>query len=585
MDSDSYHSMLASLRQQFTQRLPNGLTPPADQRLQRTLEHYTKEILRVHGSVQEQEILRETFDSMAKWFRRNTTQLTPDLRKPPMSPIQPMTDGSVLPGAGSQGSTPLSSIFGESTMSSVSVPSEFTSFSTSHANESEDPMILLERLRNARSAPLDMNATGVLPAPIATSVANIQPSPLRIPELESIETRIQTKTGGQQPKDFLQRQEDVVKYRETEYNLVVNSKDRNWLQNTKENRYSFTVQVNGGSVPQGKGYQATLQQRLKNITRIEFVKAILPVEGLDVVVSRNGSNPTPDQTFYSALALPFVHVMMDEINGNNVGTTDLIDKSLAICQYDATWRSDNVSVETTMNRGYTLFFPKFMKAQRVYAPVPLANLQKMSFQLLDPENQPLSKLPDSVTVKRVIFGKTITGVSTNYNTTLAAAGDGNSEYLYIETNEWFPLWSFSQLDRVLLDGMTFTSVTPATQIAGETMNAWLQREEGHIVVGIGYNSTGSPDAVTDGANDAGYANMIILRNRMLDPITNGGVVARDYFAPDVTQENTLASEVATYDTTGYQKGGVLNLSRQVQLVLRVITRDFDSASNIRPDNV
>jgi hypothetical protein len=226
-----------------------------------------------------------------------------------------------------------------------------------------------------------------------------------------------------------------------------------------------------------------------------------------------------------------------------------------------------------------------MKAQRVYAPVPLANLQKMSFQLLDPENQPLSKLPDSVTVKRVIFGKTITGGSTNYNTTLAAAGDGNSEYLYIETNEWFPIWSFSQLDRILLDGMTFTSVTPATQIAGEAMNAWLQREEGHIVVGIGYNSTGSPDAVTDGANDAGYANMIILRNRIVDPITNGGVVVRDYFAPDASQENTLASEVATYDTTGYQKGGVLNLSRQVQLVLRVITRDFDSASNIRPDNV
>lgn len=577
MDSDSYLTMLSSLRRQFTQRLPNGLSPPADQRLQRTLEHYTKEILRVHGSVQEQEILRETFDSMAKWFRRNTTQLTPDMRKPPMSPIQSTSGSTLLPGADDQGSTPLSSIFGEPTNSN------YTSFSIDHVNESEDPMVLLERLRNARNVPLEVNSTNTLSAPISTS--NIQPSPLRIPELEPIETRIQPKSGGQQPKDFLQRQEDVVKYRETEYNLIINSKDRNWLQNTKENRYNFTIQVNGGATPQGKGYQATLQQRLKNITRIEFVKAILPVEGLDVVVSRNGSNATPDQTFYSALALPFVHVMMDEINGNNVGTTDIIDKSLAICQYDATWRTDNVSVETTMNRGYTLFFPKFMKAQRVYAPVPLANLQKMSFQLLDPENQPLSKLQDSVTVKRVIFGKTITGVATNYNTTLAAAGDGNAEYLYIETNEWFPLWSFSQLDRILLDGLTFTSVTPAIQIAGEAMNSWLQREEGHIVVGIGYNSTGSPNAVTDGANDAGYANMIILRNRMVDPTTNGGVAARDYFAPDVTQENTLASEVAAYDTTGYQKGGVLNLSRQVQLVLRVITRDFDSASNIRPDNV
>jgi hypothetical protein len=34
----------------------------------------------------------------------------------------------------------------------------------------------------------------------------------------------------------------------------------------------------------------------------------------------------------------------------------------------------------------------------------------------------------------------------------------------------------------------------------------------------------------------------------------------------------------------YQYGGVLNLSRQVQIVLRVICRELDPATNIRPDN-
>jgi hypothetical protein len=31
--------------------------------------------------------------------------------------------------------------------------------------------------------------------------------------------------------------------------------------------------------------------------------------------------------------------------------------------------------------------------------------------------------------------------------------------------------------------------------------------------------------------------------------------------------------------------GLINMSRQVHIVLRIITRDFDSGSNIRPDNV
>ena len=38
-------------------------------------------------------------------------------------------------------------------------------------------------------------------------------------------------------------------------------------------------------------------------------------------------------------------------------------------------------------------------------------------------------------------------------------------------------------------------------------------------------------------------------------------------------------------TTAYSGAGLINMSRQTHFVLRVITRDMDSASNIRPDNV
>ena len=71
-------SLLTDLRQTFNKKVPGGLTETADSRLQRTLQHYVKEVERVQGSAgqeQTQDILRMTYDSMAAWFRRNLNQI------------------------------------------------------------------------------------------------------------------------------------------------------------------------------------------------------------------------------------------------------------------------------------------------------------------------------------------------------------------------------------------------------------------------------------------------------------------------------------------------------------------------------
>jgi hypothetical protein len=562
MDSGEgpFQNMIMSLRQTFNRRLPSGLTPSADARLQRTLNHYVREVLRVQGSFDEQEILRETFDSMAGWFRRNTDQLVPGAAPPPVfKPIRPA--------AGS--------------------PAEDTF-------ETEDPIALFERLKSAR--------TGALP------FLPPEPSPKGIPELVAIDTRPppameglpagmfgstplsalgSTPLGalGSQPKDFIIRQEDVVKYREMEYNLVLNSKDRDWLNSTVENRYRFTVQLNGGFIPQGTGIQPTIQNRLRNIVRIEFIKAILPVEGLDVAVPRSccttsDSTPTPESAFLSSLALPYVQVLMDEFQGNNtVGTNETVDRALAICQYDSTWKSDQTHVVTT-NRGYTLFFPKLMKAQRVYTPTPLANLQSLSFHMLNPENLPLSTVPDSFAVDSIVYSH-LPDTSGSCYSDLVGGTAATAQYLFIKMKKWFPLWAFSKMDRVTFNGLTFTSTTAAVQAGGETLNTWLEKPEGHIVVGIASDVSG--DGLQDSANECGYANWIIIRNRFQDP--TAGVCSRDLFASSSSLETALADQLAAYDTTGYQRGGALNLSRQVQVFLRVITREVDPASGVRPDNV
>lgn len=436
--------------------------------------------------------------------------------------------------------------------------------------DDDDPMVRFGKLCAQRSA-----ALALAPIPSITS--------LKLPsELQPQETRAHTPSSlaTPMPTDILQPQSDVIKYREVETNLILNSKDRDWLNDVGENRYNFTVQINGGAYSQGDAPQQTVHTRFRNIVRIEFVKAIIPVEGLDVVIPRvcpSGGTAVavPEQAFYSALALPFIQVLMDELQGNNVGTTDTVDRSLAICQYDATWRTDHPhgsgGAGTTTNRGYTLFFPKFLKAQRIYSPTPLGSLQKMSFRLLNPENSVLSTQPDAVSVSRVAFGDQITG-SCYFDTT--------GEYLFLEAAAWFPLWAFSKLDRIQLRGLTFVGSTSTMQAAGDSLIRWLEDPAGHVVVGIAHTTAaGPPVVVADGANDCGYGNWIIIRNRFTDPTT--GSCQRYLFTGSLADEPVFETEFS--ETAG--TGGALNLSRQVQLFLRIVTRELDHASIIRPDNV
>ena len=548
-----YQSMLASLRQTFGERLPTGLTEPADSRLQRTLKHYVGQVLRIHGNMNEQEILRETFDSMASWFRRNTEQLT-----------RPVIEHAVSPDTASA-------------MDMIGGPMD----------GEQDPIVLFAKIRAARDGGDSFPAAtatsivgGRLPEPVETRKA--QPMPI-VTELKPIETRIKPRLPADnlalQPKDFLQPQEDVIKYREAEYNLVLNSKDRNWLKNTKENRYNFSVMLDSASRAQGTGMQPTIQNRLRNIVRIEFVKALLPVEGLDVVIPKipgsSSCTPEPENGFVSVLGMPSVTVVMDEEkDANTIGTSDAVNKSLAVCQYDATWRSDHFNTNKDLNRGYTLFIPKFMKAQRVYAPTPLANLQRMSFQLLNPEDQILSKAPDSVAIAQIIRGDDMAGTSCYVTVT------GTDSYIFLRTSVYFPLWSFSQTDRIKLGGLVFVDASSTTQAAGNALISWLQRDEGHVVVGIAHSLVATPLTATDGANSDGYANFIIIRNRIVTN-TSTGVSGLDPFTGD---DNTFFATVSDYPV-GYEGAGALNLSRQVQLVLRVITREYDPTTNVRPDNV
>ena len=131
------------------------------------------------------------------------------------------------------------------------------------------------------------------------------------------------------------------------------------------------------------------------------------------------------------------------------------------------------------------------------------------------------------------------------------------------------------MDKILIQGLSFQY--PTDPAASTALIDWLQGSGGHSVIGTAYGSVAG--SLTDGFNSVGYANWIIIQNRQSDPAT--GATGLNYFTGTQLGDNALSTFLETFP----QSGGVLNLSRQVQLSIRIITREYDLVSSVRADNV
>jgi hypothetical protein len=392
------------------------------------------------------------------------------------------------------------------------------------------------------------------------------------------------------PQDYIIPQQDVVKYVETEYNVFITSSDRDWLRNTTENRYNFTVNFNTGTKRIGFPYSPAVQQRFRNIQRVEFVKAIVPIESLTTLVKVTQESPSVvyDTTrVLNVFALPFASVRIAELNGmNGFSTKPEEDNTNAIVQYDTTWSSDltaqavqgTAPAAVLTKSGYTGLIPKFLKAQRVYSPTPLGTLQRLSIRLEKHTGDLFSDDSDVLGVNRICMSGDFTSIGTDSTVySIDSAGVENS-YIFVQTAKYFPFSAVAEGDTLQLQGFT----TVATTAAATDFAAFMNRAQGHTVVAVGYvDLTG---ALVDGRNAAGYCNVIILRSRFNDPTTGSTTRTSAYFGGSLAAENTLASDLDIVEPT--QSGcALINFSRQTHIVLRVITRDMDSGSNLRPDNV
>jgi hypothetical protein len=417
--------------------------------------------------------------------------------------------------------------------------------------------------RTMFSQPLNLMVEGSAALVPSSGIADANPTIARPGPLSVPSTR------GTLQQDLIIKQQDIQTYKETEYNLSVYSADRKWEFNTEENRFNFSVNLYSGNPTNGVSIMPKATARFRNIVKIEFVKAVMPIENTDIIVQKSGVSTYDTSYLKNVFGYPFITLNVEELDTNNFGTSDNMDNAFAILQYDANW-TDN-----TNSLGFTSYIPKHMKCQRVYSPTPLAALTKLTVRLQQPNGNLINTVPDTLEINGACLSitadiLTFTGAAAN-NTNYK---DSTGEYVWIETKKWFSRYQVAAGDRIQIRNLN----SPVNPTAAQTgfLN-YMQDPSGLMVVATAFNI--STTSLELGSNSAGYARYIIVRGKFGDPTT--GSTSVDPYGK--AANNTALS---TYLTTArFTSGKLINLSHQTQLIFRVVTRDYDSSSLMRPDNL
>ena len=577
------------LAQDFQQKLGN-LTEKQQDRLVKTLEHYMREVWDTNGPMPIQQLNREvigiTAQDFSTYLRRDANmptlkasqEIVGDVRNQPQLEMasqrlsiqngaqpRPVFEQSLLQDTGSRfeqlqqdritskDTRPAPPDFQISLSASSDEPSALSLYESAKKAREEEASRVTTIVQNTQT---DVNPLlRFMTPPSVQNDANFNPT-LPIPSLPA--------PRGPLQQDYITKRDDIISYRETEYNLVLYSADRDWLNNTRETRYSFSVTFDPANNTQGFNFSPSANKKFKNISRIELVKAILPTEGLETIVTKPTSSSYASGSKLNVLSYPYVVVRIPELDGNTYGTDNNLDNSFGVLQYDANWYSDT----TNLTDGYLGMIPKFMKCQKVYHPTPLATLTKLSVELQTPNGVPLSSVADTLTISNVFIGNKLGGT---VSSTLYGSDRG---YIFIVSSTSFSQWTFAPGNRIQIQGLDASQITGGITTNGTNLIQYLQANPLPIVAVANTTTPG------DGVNAVGYANVLIVRGPYVDPTTSS--ISISYFGGTTTTQDALGTSLQSTTFTGAK---LINLTHQTNIVLRVITRELDSTARVRPDNL
>jgi len=680
--------LFSMLSNNFSQRLGSRLNEKQSSRLERGMEHYMGEVFQANSSLPVQtlnkEVLSATVADFNEYLQREeslkastpqsfqeTSQRYDQLqidRQRSLEPPRPSIPDYVQPIIIKEDdSTAALTLFEEAKKRrNMEMSAQAEEQLQRRSASAMKPVYLQEQEtrpdpRTLYSMPFDLVAagqSGQLDLPLSGR-ADVNPTIARPGPLMASRSILQ--------QDMLIKQEDIQSYKETEYNLSIYSADRNWEGPlTEQNRFNFTVNLFSGNSPTDVNLMPKSANRLKNIVRIEFVKAVIPIEATEMVVRKISSTDSPNymqalinaqavaitsvnagvstapppaanlaqlnlnrlieynnlfgdspgtlgtygsaynhtkyDTSYvkSVYSFPFITLNINELDTNTFGTNNSMDNAFGILQYDSNW-TDN-----TDSLGFTSLIPKHMKCQRVFSPTPLATLNKMTIRLQQPNGNLVNAVPDTLDIKG-LFLSSYASIRSYFSGNIDLSGtpyaDGVGEYIWIDCSKWFSRFQISVGDRIQIKNLT--SVQPTAAVTD--LITFLQNPDGLVVagtaflkpitatllselglsaaqilrIGNGLTGTTADRVLADNYNTAGYSNYIIVRGKFFDP-TLGNTAINPY---GNQIDNSVVSTDILSGITAIKPGRLINLSKQTQLIFRVITREYDSTTLVRPDNL
>ena len=372
-------------------------------------------------------------------------------------------------------------------------------------------------------------------------------------------------------------------YLEKEHYITINSLDRNWFENTTENQYNFMVNFRSSS-----DKHASVASLMKNIISVELINTNIPIDPIII--------PFDTRLYLDSKSHPYLLLQIKEISGVFKGTNSNITNSFAQLIFDKEHSSTVISSEyinnlngdgtvndsiitvgtkvpkvkfsTQYQKGFYRYIPSFFEKKQFYNQ-PLASLGQMTIRLTDPDGELVNNQPDVLSISAItsegISELDISKTSGFPNTTTAEAAIFN---IKISTTNHFSNKQYKIGDKILIKGVVSTDTTTSQIVT------FLNREEGHIIVNLEKEDNTLVAAEPTIGNKSFIQNMYIPQpgkmdssNEALDTATALGITA-----------------ALLDDNVTFTNAKLINKSLQTNLTFKIVTRDVDVQTVIKPQN-
>jgi hypothetical protein len=201
------------------------------------------------------------------------------------------------------------------------------------------------------------------------------------------------------------------------------------------------------------------------------------------------------------------------------------------------------SYQSSVGRGYIVLRPA-QGERKVFYPAALSVMPTLSISLLSPNGQLFNQSRDGLTIKKIDYA----------NISSAAAN-----FLTIVSNTWFDKNEYCQGDRVLIKGFSIFSLsTSDDQAAIQAFNQYINRVEGHEVIGVG------------DANPSGFYNSFYINAPATFDDASGAL----------NKQTALTDALGTFNTNTvgqtFQNGFFLNMSLQNSVSFKLEQKVYDA---------